>query len=370
MLESLMDFGLGIINRISYEMLWTFGIALLILLFFLLLRKLFVRYVFKIVLNMTSKTKTDLDEKLLTAFERPLRVFFVVLGIYFALNYLPLTVQQDILVSRFCRSAIIILMGWGFYNLTGTCSNFFEDIQERLNFNLDKILIPFISKITRFLIVMFTVSIVAQEWDYNIDGLITGLGLGGLAFALAAKDTVGNIFGGVVIITDKPFSLGDWIETPSVEGVVEDINFRSTRIRTFAHALIIVPNSSLVNEPITNWSRMGKRRITFNLGVTYNTPKDKLKKVVDDIRDLLYNHPEVNKETIFVNFDKFNDSSLDIFLYFFSDTTNWGKWLSVKEDINFKIMGILEQEGVSVAFPSRSIYIENGEQGENLTDCD
>jgi len=143
-----------------------------------------------------------------------------------------------------------------------------------------------------------------------------------------------------------------------VEGTVEDITFRSTKIRTFAQALVTVPNSSLANEPITNWSRMGKRRITFHLGVTYSTTRDKLEKCVKSIRKMLEEHPGIHKETIFVNFERFNDSSLDIFMYFFTNTTNWGEYLNVREDVNFRIMEILEQEGVSVAFPSRSIYIE------------
>ena len=99
---------------------------------------------------------------------------------------------------------------------------------------------------------------VAQEWDYRIDGFIAGLGLGGLAFSLAAKDTLSNVFGGLVVILDKPFSIGDWIKTPSVEGTVEDISFRSTKVRTFAQALVTVPNATLANEPVTNWTRMGK----------------------------------------------------------------------------------------------------------------
>jgi MscS family membrane protein len=166
------------------------------------------------------------------------------------------------------------------------------------------------------------------------------------------------MFGGMVIFLDKPFTIGDWISTPSVEGTVEDITFRSTKIRTFAHALVTVPNATLANEPITNWSRMGKRRITFHLGVTYTTSRSKLEKCVQAIRAMLEEHPGIHKETIFVYFERFNESSLDIFLYFFTNTTDWKEYLSIREDVNFKIMQILEQEGVSVAFPSRSIYIE------------
>ncbi len=336
----------------------TLLIAGLIFLLFILLRNFFVKYVFGIVLKFTEKTTTDLDEKLLLAFQRPLRLFFIILGIYFSLNYLSLSVEANILIASFFRSSIVILLAWGFYSLTTMYTVLFEEIKTRFNIKIDQILFPFFSKIIRFVIIGLTVSIVAQEWGYNIEGFIAGLGLGGLAFALAAKDTIANIFAGIVIITDKPFSIGDWIYTPSVEGTVEDINFRSTKIRTFAQAIVTVPNSTLANEPITNWTRMGKRRITFHLGVTYTTSRDKLDSVVRNLKNMLESHPEVCKELIMVRFDKFNDSSLDIFLYFFTKTTQWQEYLRVKENINFRIMEILEQEGVSVAFPSRSIYFE------------
>jgi len=331
--------------------------AAIIFLAFLLLRSIFTRYIFRWTLKLTAKTDTQLVENVLMAFEKPLRSLFIILGFYFALNYLPLSISQDQLVSRIFRSAVVILVSWGIYDLAGSHSIISEELKEKLN--VDSILIPFFSKMARFIIAALAIVVIAQEWGYDVDGFIAGLGLGGLAFALAAKDALSNVFGGIVIIMEKPFSIGDWIATPSVEGLVEDISFRSTKIRAFAQSLITVPNSTLANEPITNYTRMGKRRITFNLGVTYDTPKDKLEKCVNEIKQMLIDHPDIHPEMVFVYFDTFNDSSLDIFLYFFTNTTVWKEYLEVKQDINFRIMEILEREGVSVAFPSRSIYFEN-----------
>ncbi|MFA1822484.1 mechanosensitive ion channel family protein [Virgibacillus oceani] len=120
------------------------------------------------------------------------------------------------------------------------------------------------SRTLRIVIIAISFSIIAQEFGYDVNGFVAGLGIGGLAFALAAKDALANMFGGIIIITKKPFTIGDWVLTPSVEGTVEDISFRSTKVRTFAQALVTVPNATLSNEPITNWSKMGKRQITFN----------------------------------------------------------------------------------------------------------
>lgn len=330
--------------------------AVLVFLLFLFLRRIFTLYLFKIILKLAHRSSTDLDDVFLLAFEAPLRTLFIILGLYFALTILPLSPAQNIILLKVLRVALILLVTWGLYNLAGTY--FSEETAKKFNFKIDRILIPFFSKVIKVIIIALALSIIAQEWGYEISGLVAGLGLGGLAVALAAQDAIANIFGGIVIITDKPFTIGDWIATPSVEGTVEDITFRSTKIRAFAQALVSVPNKKLADEPITNWTRMGKRRIDFYLGVAYTTPVAKLKKCVQMIRELLENHPGVHKETIFVFFNRFSESSLDIFLYFFTVTTNWGEYLKIREEINFQILEILENEGVSVALPGRRLYVE------------
>ncbi len=340
----------------DYDSLWLqIVISALIVLLALLIKNIVTRIIFGIILRLTYKTKTDFDRSLVVAFEGPVRSLIVVIGVYIALYSLPLSLTVMSLASNLFRSAIIIYITLGFYNLAG--GDFLKELSEKLN--LEHSVLNFTAKMLRFIIVALAITIIAQEWDYDISGFVAGLGLGGLAFALAARDTASNIFGGIAIILDKPFAVGDWILTPSVEGTVEDMSLRTTKVRTFANALVTVPNSVLVNEAVTNWSRMKKRRVSFHLGVTYTTPRVKLQTCVDRIKALLEHHPEVHPDTIFVRFDQFNDSSLDIFIYFFTKTRVWGEFLAVKEEINFKIMEILEEEGVSVAFPSRSVYFEN-----------
>lgn len=334
------------------------GVAAAIFLAFLVFRKIFVNYILKLLLKFAKKTKTELDTAIVVSFEKPSRMFLIILGIYFALLYLPLQLKYDLVLLKLFRISVIIFIVWGLYNFIENFAILFAEMGNKFNISFDKILAPFFSRAIKFVLVFLGLMLVISELGYDINGFVAGLGLGGLAFALAAQDTVANIFAGIVIIIDKPFSIGDWINTTGIEGVVEDINFRSSRIRTFANALITVPNSTLANQPITNWTKMGKRRVTFNLGVTYTTPKDKLQKCVERIREMLERHEGVHQDTIFVRFDKFNDSSLDILLYFFTKTTVWGEFLKVKEEINFRIMEILEEEGVSVAFPSRSLYLE------------
>lgn len=335
------------------------GVALAIFLVVYLFRKFFVRKIVNLLHRLTSRTSINLDDYLVLALNKPLQLFFVALGIYLALTYLPLSAEIDFLISRLFRSVLVILTAACLWNLVGLYVEHSEEYGGLPGVEIDLILVPFLSRVLKVVIAALALIVLLQEWDYDVNGFIAGLGLGGLAFALAAQQTLSNVFGGIVIITDKPFSIGDWILTPSVEGIVEDINFRSTRIRTFAQAVVTVPNSTLANEPITNWSRMGKRRITFTLGLTYDTPRDKIEKCIQKIRAMLQNHTDVHPETILVYFDSYGDSSLNIFLYFFTRSTVWEEYLRVKEDVNLRIMGILEEEGVSMAFPSTSIYFEN-----------
>ncbi|SFA81510.1 MULTISPECIES: mechanosensitive ion channel family protein [unclassified Bacillus (in: firmicutes)] len=343
---------------LEYETLKNLGISIGILAVFILFRNIFTKYVFQLILKIFKKAPTDFFTKICLSFERPLGWAFIILGLYVAMDYFPFIEQHNSLFLKFLRSMVIILITWGLFNLSSPTTGILVSVNQKMNNKIDLILLPFISRTIRVILIAISISIIGQEFDYDVNGLVAGLGLGGLAFALAAKEAVGNLIGGIVIVTEKPFTVGDWILTPSVEGTVEDINFRSTKIRTFSQALVTVPNSTLANEPITNWSRMGKRRINFHLGVNYQTTKDQITRVVHRIEQMLKTHDEVHQDTIMVAFDHYNDSSLDILLYFFTNTTVWADHVKIKHEINLEIMGILEEEGVEVAFPSRTIYVK------------
>lgn len=332
-------------------------IAVLIFVLFIMLRKVFTEYIFTSLIKLLARLGANLGEGFLQAFKKPLSFGFIVLGFYIAMQYWLLSPPYYLFLIKIVRSSIILIVTWGLCNLTSSQSNFSEEI--KLKLNIDDILIQFFSKIIRFIIIAIGILMVAQEFNYDVNGFIAGLGLGGLAFALAAKDALANIFGGIVIIMEKPFLIGDWIKTSSGEGTVEEITFRSTKLRAFDQSVITVPNSSLANEPITNFSRMGKRRISFYLSLARTTSVSAIDNCVKKIKTLLKNHPEIHPETILVNFEKFNDSSLDIYLYFFTNSTVWSEHLEVKQDVNFKILNILEEENISLAYPTQKIFTDN-----------
>lgn len=349
-------------GRINENTLRYIGYGIVIFFVFMILRKIFTKYILKILVKITEKTKTNIDTKILEAFQGPIRALFVVAGVYFAILFIGGGFSYNLLKSVFLKhllnSSVAILIIWGCYNLTTEHSLLYEELSNRFNIKLDKIVFPFLSKILRVTIIVLGVSIVLDEWGYNVSGFVAGLGIGGVAFAFAAKDALANIFGGLIIILDKPFSIGDYIKTSNVEGIVEDINFRSTKIRAIDKGLVTEPNSTLSNSTIVNWTKRDTRRIAFNIGVTYETSKEQLQNCIKEIKDMLSKDENILDDSIIVNFDKFGASSLDISIYCFTNTAEWAKYLQIKEDINFKIMDILEKEKVCIAFPSSSVYFE------------
>lgn len=336
-------------------------ISAFVILVFFLFRTFFSRILQKAISLPLKKFDKSYEEQLISAIDIPSRFIFVIIGFWISLKILNLPVSWNTFVSHMIRSLIAFTVFWAAYRSSNLLTAFLELKAQKTETKFDDMLIPLFNKGIKIVIVIIGIIVIVEEWEYNVAGLLTGLGLGGLAFALAAKDTLANLFGSIMIMVDRPFLIGDWILTPTVEGTVEEIGFRSTKVRTFAQAQVSIPNSIMCNEPITNWSRMGKRRITYKLGLTYDTSASQMKEFVERLKTMLVSHPEVHKETIFVNFDSFGDSSLEVFLYFFTNTTNWGEFLGVKEDINLKIMGLLEDMNLSVALPSRSVYLKSVE---------
>ena len=328
--------------------------ALLVFLLFLLLRGILTRFVFGLASKIAARSKTRIDISFFLALENPLKNFILVLGIYIALSILPLTPPLRYYLTVIFRILIVVFAAWAFYNLCE--SRPFKAVSRR--YRLDPLLVEFLVKALKAVIVALAVIMILHQLGYDVNGFIAGLGLGGLAVALAAKDVLANIFAGIVIIADKPFSVGDWISTPEVEGTVEQVSFRSTRIRTFAQALVTVPNAVLANEAVTNWTRMGKRRVSFHLKVALSTPRENLERCVSRIREALQQHPDVHPDTILVHFEDFGESSLEIRIYYFTKTTVFAEFLAAKEAVNLKIIEILEEEGVALALPARSIHLD------------
>jgi len=335
--------------------LYKIFLAFFVLFIFLAFRKAFSIYILKFLKTLTKKTKTDIDDKMFMAVKEPLKFLFIIGGIYFFFYFLE--IKGEVL-DHLLRGLLIFDIFWALFNIV----NIFEDKVYHFIGKYGKAsreMASFIIKLLKILIISLAIIALLQEFGINVTGFLASLGLGGLAFALAAKDTASNIFGGIAILTDNIFKMGEWIKIGDVEGIVEDIGMRTTKIRAFDKRLIIVPNSVIANSSVENFSRRDKRRVVMRIGLTYNTSTKTIKQVIEDIKKMLLDHPEVAKdESLLIYFDEYEDSSLSIFCYFFTTTAEWKEYLRIKEDINLKIKEIIDKYPTDFAFPSNSIYFE------------
>ncbi len=310
--------------------------------------------------GVADRTETPIDNMLLEAAEKPASWLVLVVGLMVSLHLLAVDATRFPLLEpllQLGRAATVVIGGWFLWRLIGAVASYLRARAQETESPLDDQLIPFIAKTLRLLLIITGVLMVAQNLGYSVSGLIASLGIGGIAVAMAARDTLANVFGSIMILVDRPFTVGDWIKTPDFEGVVEEVGFRSTRIRTFAKTLVNVPNSRLANMVIDNIDARPKRRIKMRIGVTYATSTAQMERAIAGIEEILRTHPGVDQDYFLVKFDNFDDSALSIFLYYFSASTVWEEYLQVRQEVNLQIMRLLEELGVEFAFPSRTVYL-------------
>ena len=223
---------------------------------------------------------------------------------------------------------------------------------------MDDQLIPFIIEIAKIITYVFALVIVmGNVFEVNITALATGLGIGGLALAMASKESLENLLGSFTIFFDQPFTVGDIVTVGSVTGVVEKVGFRSTRIRTFDKSLVTVPNKKMIDAELDNLGLRPIRRVKFNIGLTYETTPEQIKAIVSDIQEMINLHEKTNQDGR-VRFQEFGSSSLDIMVMYFVDSPNWEDLINVKEDVNYKIMEIVKKHNSDFAFPSTTVYLQ------------
>ena len=322
----------------------------------------FAGFIINVFHRLLSRTRLRVEKDSMEFLKKPLKLIFISTVMFFAfITQKNLMADYPFLLSfviKMYRLTIILCIIYFIYAAVPVIMSAFNRLKHPDSILLDDTLLIFFAKIIKAVIVIIAVLIVLGEFGVNINGLITGVGLGGLTFALAAQDTASNIFGGLVIISDKPFAVGDWIQTASIEGTVEDISFRSTRIRTFDDALLVVPNSTLSSASITNWSKMNKRKVKFNIGLTYNTAPSQVKNIIADIETFLNSHKDIVSDTPLVKLDEFGSSSLNIMVMFFTSQTSLAELKRVREEINYEILDVVHRHESSFAFPSTSVYME------------
>jgi len=332
-------------------------LAIFVFLFILLLRKFFTRIVLAFLQRLAKHTETFYDDRIISALKGPLRFGFVIIGLHFF--FLLIFMETDF-IKNILNTLVIYAVFWAILAIAEALRELIYDVTEKFNPDLSKEMGNFILAILKIIIGGIGLAAILQTWGINVTALIASLGLGGLAFALAAKDTAANLFGSFALLADKSIRIGEWVKVGGVEGVVEDVGMRTTKIRSFQKTLITVPNQLVANQPIENFSRRGIRRIKMHIGLTYGTTSEQIVRIKEEIETMLRSHEGISqKDSLMVFFDSFGDSSLNLFIYTFTATANWAKYLETREDIHIRIMRIVEGNGSSFAFPSQSIYVES-----------
>ncbi len=324
--------------------------------------KKIVNIVFKRLIKASESTRFAFDDILFNSLSRPVEWAVALAGVFIALLILPIP-KEPINIEKFVWSLLtgssVALVVWFAIRLVDGLADIWAKKAAETETKLDDQLVPILRRSTKVFLFIIGVVLVLQNLGYSVGSLLAGLGIGGLAVAMASKDTVANLFGSLVVFLDKPFQIGDWVEMGDIEGTVEEVGLRTTRVRTFANSVITIPNLLFTTRPINNWSRMKKRRIKMTIGVTYAASQQKIDELVKRIRKIIEDDQQIRSDFYLVNFDNFGPSSLDIFIYCFTATTNWAEFLQAKQGFMFKVMDCVKELGLEFAYPTQTVHVES-----------
>ena len=347
---------------------WQWSGVELILTFVILLSTFVIRWVIKYLMERVAArlariTTTQVDDMLVEAIKKPIEWVILILGLYLAIYTLhPPDFLMGILKTGFWVP-FSVLTAWMIFRCVNVFTLLLKNWAQKTDTTLDDHLIPLVERSIQIMVWILAALMILQNLGYSVSGLLAGMGIGGLAIALAAQKTLADVFGSIMLLIDRPFVAGDWIVSPDreIEGVVESVGFRSTRIRTFEQTLIAIPNNRLAEFVIDNISSRPHRRVWLKVGLTFDTPSESMREAVMQIERLLRNHPDVSQEsTLLVRFNEITDESLEIMVYYFTATTVWADYLRIREDINLRVIEVIESLGLRLAFPTRTVHVANG----------
>lgn len=343
------------IGRGNYWVLEVFAVVLVTL-----IAAMVVRIALDRLMAKAEATHNLWDDALLGAAKRPLRWFIWLMGLSIAAQIAAQVADNTLLalINPVRKIGVVVLITWFLVLLIRRAEDNLMD-PEFAEKPMDATTVRAIGKLLRMSVIITAALVLLQSLGYSISGVLAFGGIGGIAVGFAAKDLLANFFGGLMIYLDRPFSVGDWIRSPDqeIEGTVEDIGWRLTRIRTFDKRPLYIPNSTFTHISLENPSRMTNRRIYETLGVRYDDAS-KLPEIIEKVKAYLRQHPEIDtNQTLIVNFNAFAASSLDFFIYTFTKTTNWVHFHEIKQDVLLGVLEIIESCGAECAFPTSTVHI-------------
>ncbi len=295
---------------------------------------------------------------------RPLGLMAMALIWWAGLTFLNLPETAMVILLLAVKLLVSLSGVWSAFRLVDVFDSLLLIKAMKTHNKFDDLLVPMITKSLRVFVVVIGIIFIADNLNVDVSSLLAGLGLGGLAFALAAKDLLGNFFGSLTVLLDRPFHIGDWVVIGDVEGMVEEVGFRSTRVRTFYNSLITMPNSILTTTKIDNMGARRYRRMKSMLALTYDTSPERIDAFCEGIRELIQLHPYMRKDYYQVYFNEYGAASLDILVYVFWETPDWNTELRERHRFLLDILRLAKQLNIEFAYPTQTLYLR---QDDNRT---
>ncbi len=347
------------LEALGFDQVWMFKVGVVITA--TIVTHFIVAFVFKKLLKVSKKTQSHWDDMLVISARKPLPVVIWVVGISIVLTIIGKHSTNEVYeYVPIVRDAVIVLcFTWFSWHLITEASQRYLAQQAISGQDVDHTTVDALSKLGHLVVIIASALTLMQTLGFSVSGLLAAGGIGGIAIGFAAKDILANFFGGLTIYADRPFVVGDWVRSPDkdIEGTVEKISWRYTQIRRFNQNPIYVPNAVFTTIVVENPSRMTNRRIKETIGIRYDDIKA-MPAIVEDVKSMLKSHPDIDVgQTLIVNFNAFNASSVDFFVYTFSRTTVWVDFHAVKQDVLLKIADIVTKHGAVIAFPTQTIHI-------------
>jgi MscS family membrane protein len=343
--------------RTSENTVAHYGIAALFLVGALLLRRVVTSIIFNQLKKLAAKTETTLDDKMLPSLEAPVATFIMLAGIFCALRVLKFSEVNDRAISYGATVAFSLNLFWALLCALDALLDHAHEVARQKQMGVAAFM-PWIKKTLVAMFVVLGVLLTVQSLGYNVSTLLQGLGIGGLAFALAAQDTIANLFGSIVVAIDQPFKLGEWVKIGTSTGTVEDIGLRSTKIRLLDKSLVIIPNKTVSSEAIVNLSRFTHRRVEQVLSLTYDTTPEKMEEIVREIRQLIASEPGVDATAVDVYFRDYSASSLDIWVAYVIKDPDFAKHMVLRQRLNLAFMRAVAARGLEFAFPTSVMHLD------------
>lgn len=348
-----------------YQWAGLFVLILLGLCFDLALRGV-VQVISRRYLKKSEDDKTEHDTgELIRRVARPAGLAGGATLVYLLLPILQMPVTPTQVLQIAAKAFALVSAIWAIYRVVDLASEYFERKAGRTTTKFDDLLVPLVRKAVKIFVVAFGLVFIAESFDLPITSLVAGLGIGGLAFAFAAKDTIENLFGSVAVILDRPFNVGDWIQVGETEGIVEDLGFRSTRIRTFHNSLVTVPNATLVRATVDNYGRRMYRRYRAVFNLTYDTDPNLVEAYCEGLREIVRSHPHTRKDVYEVHLNNLGAHSIDVLVYIFFRVPDWSTELRERHRFILDALRLAKKLGVEYAFPTQTLHLQRDEESDN-----